>query len=232
VIEHRPLASLGGTEEGWLKAKHHFAFAGVGRPEHRPLGALLVWNDDELAPSGGFPLHPHRSVEIVTYVREGAITHEDSLGNKGRTAAGDVQVMSAGTGILHSEFNAESTTTRLFQIWLEPRIRGGAPRWNSRRFPRAERSSRLVTLASGDPADTDALFINTNARVLGATVRAGETIVHDLREGGRAYLVSTTGHVDLHSLRLAPRDGAVISGESQLGMTAIDNTEIVLVEVA
>lgn len=232
MIERRPFSTLAGIEDGWLKAKLHFAFAGMGRPEHGPLGALRVWNDDEFAPSSGFPLHPHRNVEIVTYVREGAITHEDSLGNKGRTAAGDVQVMSAGSGIRHSEFNAELTTTRLFQIWLEPRNQGGEPRWNSRRFPRADRSGRLVTLASGDSADTDALFINTDAQVLGATMQAGETIVHDLAGGRCAYLVSTTGYVDLHGLHLAPRDGAVITGEPQLAITAIDDTEIVLVEVA
>ena len=231
MIEHRPFATLGGTEGSWLKAKLHFAFGGIGRPEHCPLGALHVWNDDEFVPSPGFPLHTHRNVEIVTYVREGAITHEDSLGNKGRTAAGDVQVMSAGTGIRHSEFNAEPTATRLFQIWLEPRIQGGEPRWNSRSFPRADRSGRLVALASGDSADTDALFINSDARVLGATMQTGETIVHDLSQGRRAYLVSTTGQVDLRGLRLAPRDGAVITGESQLTITAIDDTEVLLVEV-
>jgi len=231
MIEHRPFASLAGTEGGWLKAKLHFAFGGMGRPEHGPLGALRVWNDDEFAPSSGFPLHPHKNVEIVTYVRDGAITHEDSLGNKGRTAAGDVQVMSAGTGIRHSEFNAETTPTRLFQIWLEPRTQGGEPRWNSRRFPRADRSGRLVTLASGDSTDTDALFINSDARVLGATMLAGETVVQDLSGGKRAYLVTTAGQVDLHGLRLVPRDGAVVTGEPQLTITAIEDTEIVLVEV-
>lgn len=232
MIEHRPFSTLAGIEDGWLKAKLHFAFAGMGRPEHGPLGALRVWNDDEFAPSSGFALHPHRNVEIVTYVREGAITHEDSLGNKGRTAAGDVQVMSAGSGIRHSEFNAELTTTRLFQIWLEPRNQGGEPRWNSRRFPRADRSGRLVTLASGDTADTDALYINSDARLLGASLQVGETIVQLLPEGRRAYLVSAAGHIDLNSLHLAPRDGVVVTEESQLTITAIEDTEIVLVEVA
>jgi redox-sensitive bicupin YhaK (pirin superfamily) len=232
MIEHRPFAALAGTEGGWLTAKMHFAFAGMGRPEHRPLGSLRVLNDDEFAPYSGFPLHPHQNVEIVTYVRDGAITHEDSLGHQGRTTAGDVQIMSAGTGIRHSEFNAESTTTRLFQIWLEPRTQGGEPRWNSRRFPRADRGGRLVTLASGDTADTDALFINADARVLGATMQAGETIVQNLAEGRRIYLVSTTGQVDLNGLRLAPRDGAAITEESKLIISAIDKTEVVVIEVA
>lgn len=231
MIEHRPFHALGGTTNDWLNARLHFAFAGMGRPEHGPLGVLRVWNDDEFAPSSGFPLHPHKNVEIVTYVREGAITHKDSLGNQGRTAAGDIQVMSAGTGIRHSEFNAETTTTRLFQIWLAPRTEGGEPGWSSRRFPRGERAGQLVTLASGDPADTDALFINTDARVLGATLHAGEVIVRSLPQGWRAYVVSTNGRIDLQGLSMAPRDGAAISDESNITITALDDTEIVVVEV-
>lgn len=231
MIEHRPFHTLGGAKTDWLDAKLHFSFAGIGRPEHGPLGVLRVWNDDEFAPSSGFPLHPHKNVEIVTYVREGVITHADSLGNQGRTAAGDVQVMSAGTGIRHSEFNAEATTTSLFQIWLEPRTQGGEPRWSSRRFPRSERAGQLVTLASGDPADADALFINTEARVLGATLKAGDAIVQPLPQGRRAYVVSTKGRIDLQGWRLAPRDGAAISDESEITITAIDDTEIVFVEV-
>jgi redox-sensitive bicupin YhaK (pirin superfamily) len=231
MIEHRPFHTLGGARTDWLNARLHFCFAGMGRPEHRPLGALRVWNDDEFAPSSGFALHPHKNVEIVTYVREGAITHADSLGNQGRTAAGEIQVMSAGTGIHHSEFNAETTTTSLFQIWLEPRTQRGEPRWSSRRFPLGERAGRLVTLASGDPTDADALFINTEARVLGATLKAGETIVQPLPQGRRVYIVSTKGRIDLHGRHLAPRDGAAISGESDITLTAFDATEIVLVEV-
>jgi quercetin 2,3-dioxygenase len=232
MIEHRPFADLAGIEQDWLKARMHFAFAGMGRPEHGPLGALHVWNDDEFAPMSGFPFHPHRNVEIVTYVREGAITHEDSLGNKGRTLAGDVQVMSTGTGIRHAEFNAESTPTRLFQIWLQPRTAGGVPRWDSRRFPRAARSGRLVLLASGDAGDGDALFINADARVLGAAMESGETIVHDVQHGRRAYLVTTTGGIAINGVQLAPRDGAAIREEARLTIGATDKTEIVLVEVA
>jgi redox-sensitive bicupin YhaK (pirin superfamily) len=231
VIEHRPLHALGATKTDWLDAKLHFAFAGLGRPEHRPLGALRVWNDDAFAAFSGFPSHLHQNVEIVTYVRDGAITHADSVGNQGRTAAGEVQVMSAGTGIFHSEFNAETVTTRLFQIWLEPRVQGGEPRWSNRRFPDGERAGRLVALASGDPEDIEALFINAEARVLGATLQAGEVIVHRFREGRRAYVVSTTGRIDLQGHRLGPRDGAAISDEAVITITALDDTNIVLVEL-
>jgi quercetin 2,3-dioxygenase len=231
MIEHRPFHALGGAKTDWLNAKLHFSFAGMGRPEHRPLGALRVWNDDEFAPSSGFALHPHENVEIVTFVWEGAITHGDSLGNQGRIAAGEIQVMSAGTGIRHSEFNAETTTTSLFQIWLEPQTQGGEPRWSSGRFPHGERAGQLVTLASGDPADADALFINTEARVLGAALKAGETIVLPLPQGRRMYAVSTKGRIDIQGWLLAPRDGAAISDESDITITALDATEIVFVEV-
>ena len=126
MIEKRPFARLGGANHGWLATKHHFSFADYQDPERMNWGRLRVWNDDEIAPDTGFPAHPHADMEIITYVTEGAVTHQDSLGNKGRTEAGDVQVMSAGTGIRHSEYNREPETTKLFQIWILPTRRGEA----------------------------------------------------------------------------------------------------------
>jgi redox-sensitive bicupin YhaK (pirin superfamily) len=183
MIERRTFASLGGASYDWLKTKHHFSFADYFDPMRMGWGALRVWNDDEIAPGTGFPLHPHAEMEIITYVRRGAITHEDSLGNKGRTEAGDVQVMSAGTGIRHSEYNLESETTKIFQIWIEPSERGQKPGWGTRPFPKQDRSGRLVTLASGIDNDRDALPIRADARVLGATLKAGETAEYALAEG-------------------------------------------------
>ena len=127
MIELRPFSSLGGANHGWLDAKHHFSFANYYDPARTSWGNLRVWNDDTIAPQTGFPPHPHRDMEIITYVREGAITHQDNLGNAGRTEAGDVQVMSAGTGIAHAEYNLEPETTTWFQIWIEPRSGGGRP---------------------------------------------------------------------------------------------------------
>ena len=168
MIERRPFAALGGADHGWLKAKHHFSFARYYDPEaHGPWRALRVWNDDEIAPNTGFPPHPHADMEIITYVREGAITHEDSLGNKGRTEAGDVQVMSAGSGIRHAEYNREAVPTTLFQIWIEPSKGGGEPSWGAKPFPKADRSGRFVPLASGFAGDDEALPIRAEARVLG-----------------------------------------------------------------
>src|SRR6516162_710949 len=168
MIERRPVESLGGANHGWLNAKHHFSFAEYHDPERMGWGSLRVWNDDTIAPNTGFPPHPHADMEIITYVREGAITHQDSLGNKGRTEAGDVQVMSAGTGIRHSEYNFEPQTTKIFQIWIQPSNRGGKPSWGAKPFPKKNRSGRFVTLASGvEQDDADALSIRADARVLG-----------------------------------------------------------------
>ena len=170
MIERRTFDSLGGADHGWLKAKHHFSFAGYHDPARMGWGNIRVWNDDEIAPQSGFPPHPHADMEIITYVRDGAITHQDSLGNKGRTGAGDVQVMSAGTGVRHAEYNLENETTRIFQIWILPTRSGEQPAWGARPFPKNARAGRFVALASGCDGDEDALPIRTDARVLGSTL--------------------------------------------------------------
>ena len=231
MIERRPFASLGGADHGWLKAKHHFSFASYYDPERMGWGALHVWNDDEIAADSGFPPHPHAEMEIVTFVRQGAITHRDSLGNEGRTAAGDVQVMSAGTGIRHAEYNLEPETTRIFQIWVEPTEKGRPPAWGAKPFPKQDRSGRFVALASGKAEDADALPIRADARVLGATLKAGETAEYTLGQGRRAYLVPSTGAVEVNGVRLEPRDGAAVQDECELRVTAIEDAEIVLVDV-
>ena len=172
MLQLRAREELDGGDFGWLKARHHFAVNSAGHPAHGPLGSLVVWNDDEIAPGTGFGLHPHVDMEIISYVREGAVTHRDNAGNSGTTEAGDVQVMSAGTGIRHAEHNAGTVPLKLFQIWLRPRHRGGTPRWDTRAFPQADRAGQLVALASGLPEDSGALPIRADARVLGATLNA------------------------------------------------------------
>ena len=231
MIERRPFETLGGASYDWLKTKHHFSFADYYDPKRMGWGALRVWNDDEIAPGTGFPPHPHADMEIITYVRQGAITHQDSLGNKGRTEAGDVQVMSAGTGIRHSEYNFEPETTKIFQIWIEPSGRGEKPAWGAKPFPKEDRSGRFVTLASGIGEDDDALPIRADARVLGATLKAGETAEYLLAEGRRGYLVAALGSIEVNGVRLAERDGAAVERERVLRVTAIEDAEIVLVDV-
>lgn len=231
MIEVRPFATLGGADHGWLKAKHHFSFADYYDPHRMGWGALRVWNDDTIAPQTGFPPHPHRDMEIITYVRKGAITHEDSLGNRGRTEAGDVQVMSAGSGIRHSEYNLEAGETQIFQIWIAPAQSGSAPRWGARPFPKGQRAGRFVTLASGSPEDSDALPLRAPARVLGATLRAGEACAYLLGAGRRAYLVPATGSVEIEGAMVKARDGAAIRGTETLSVKALEDTELVLVDV-
>jgi hypothetical protein len=230
MIERRQFNQLGGAHHGWLNAKHHFSFASYYNPARLGHGDLLVWNDDEIAPNTGFPPHPHADMEIITYVRQGAITHEDSLGNKGRTEAGDVQVMSAGTGIRHSEYNRERAATTLFQIWIHPRAAGGEPTWGTRPFPKSDRSGAFVTLASGFKGDEDSLTIRADARVLGATLKAGETVTYTLGLERHGYLVPAQGTVEVNGVRIEARDGAAIENEATLTVTAIEDSELVLVD--
>ena len=230
MIEHRPVSELGGGDLGWLRARHHFHIGNHGNPAHKALGNLYVWNDDELAPGTGFPPHPHRNVEIITYVREGYVSHRDSLGNEGRTKAGDVQVMSAGIGIEHAEVGAPDQRTKVFQIWLHPRVKGGEPRWNTKPFPKNDRAGRFVVLASGFAEDTGAVVIGADARVLGATLTAGQSLTYDMAPGRKAYLVATSGRITLNDCPLEACDGAAVREERTLRISALADTEIVLVD--
>lgn len=232
MIELRPFETLGGANHGWLDAHHHFSFADYHESERTNWGRLRVWNDDTIAPKTGFPPHPHSDMEIITYVRKGAITHRDSLGNEGRTEAGDVQVMSAGTGIRHSEYNLEDEETTLFQIWILPDRRGETPKWGARPFPKGDRTGAFVALASGIPGDADALPINATARVLGATVKAGDTVTYQTQPGRHSYLVPATGRVRVGDVEAKARDGVAITGLDTISVTALEDAELVLVDAA
>lgn len=229
MIDIRPFASLGHANHGWLNARHHFSFANYYDPARMNWGAIRVWNDDEIAAQSGFPPHGHADMEIITYVRTGAISHRDSLGNDGRTPAGDVQVMSAGAGIQHAEYNLESEQTTLFQIWVLPDARGGQPSWGQRAFPKSDRAGQWVTLASGQ-GEPDALTIRADARVLGATLEKGESLSLSLDPARHIYLVPATGAITVNGIDAAARDGVAITGESRIDIIATETTEIVLVD--
>jgi redox-sensitive bicupin YhaK (pirin superfamily) len=226
VIERRFYQSLAGYQRDWLKAKHHFS---IERAD-RGWGALRIWNDDEIAPNSGFPPHPHANMEIITYVRDGAVSHRDSLGNEDRVVAGDVQVMSAGTGIRHSEFNLEPQTTRIFQIWIEPSLDGGAPIWGTKPFPKKDRAGRFVILASGFETDREALPIRAEARVLGATLDRDQTLTYDTGSDRFLYLVPAAGSVNVNGIQIDARDGAAINRLRQIAITAVHDSEILLVD--
>lgn len=232
MIELRPFASLGAANHGWLDAHHHFSFAGYHDPARVHWGALRVWNDDAIAARSGFPPHGHDNMEIITYVRSGAISHTDSLGNQGRTEAGDVQVMSAGTGIQHSEYNLEDKETTLFQIWILPDERGHAPSWGARPFPKNSRDGKFEVLASGLAGDGDALPIHAQARVAGVFVKAGETVRYETSAARHVYLVPATGRVRIGDVDAQARDGVAITGESLIEVIALEDSELVLVDSA
>ncbi|MDJ0948985.1 MAG: pirin family protein [Alphaproteobacteria bacterium] len=231
MIEPRPFGELGRFENDWLSARYHFSFADYYDPARMGLGPLRVWNDDRIRPGTGFPMHGHRDMEIITYVRSGAISHEDHLGNKGRTEAGDVQVMSAGKGILHSEYNLESEDTTMFQIWIEPAETNLKARWAARQFPKDDRAGQLVPLASGRPGHDDALEIHQDATLFGATLASGDEVVHPLEPGRKAYLVAATGRLDVNGVALGARDGAVILDEPSLTIRAAADSEVVLADL-
>lgn len=230
MIDVRRFDTLGNANHGWLNARHHFSFAGYHDPARMGWGAIRVWNDDEIAARSGFPPHPHTDMEIITYVRSGAITHEDSMGNKGRTGAGDVQVMSAGTGVRHAEYNLEDEATTLFQIWVLTDRPGAEPSWGAKPFPKQDRDGSFVTLASGFDEDGDALKINAAARVQGATLAAGETAELSLDPARHIYLVAVNGAIEVNGVRAEPRDGVAVTGEERIAIKAVEDAEIVLVD--
>ena len=230
MIEKRGFDSLGRHDADWLAARYHFSFSGYRNPARMNWGALRVWNDDTIQPKTGFPPHPHSDMEIITYVRTGAITHQDSMGNKGRTAAGDVQVMSAGSGVTHSEYNLEDEATTLYQIWLLPKVSGGAPYWGAAKFPKA--AGALVTLASGfaDEQAAGALPIRQDARVLAASLASGQGVAYALGADRLGYLAVAKGSVRINGVEFGPRDGAAIRDEAELRIEASSDAEIVLVD--
>jgi redox-sensitive bicupin YhaK (pirin superfamily) len=229
MIDPRPFSALGKFDNDWLKARYHFSFSDYYDPRRLNWGALRVWNDDTIKAKSGFPPHSHANMEIITYVRTGAVTHEDSLGNRGRTEAGDVQVMSAGAGVTHAEYNLEDVDTTLFQIWITPKISGGAPFWKAAKFPKAE---GLKLLASGYEADQagGALPIRQDARVLGAALRAGESAAYKIGAGRNVYAVLAKGEASLNGVKLGPRDGAAVSADDDMRIEAHVDVELVIVD--
>ncbi|WP_259780792.1 pirin family protein [Aestuariispira ectoiniformans] len=230
-VEIRNFDSLGHANFGWLDAHHHFSFGEYYDPSRVHVGPLRVWNDDRIQPGTGFDMHPHRDMEIITYVRTGAITHRDSMGNVGRTEAGDIQVMSAGSGIFHSEHNLEDEETTLFQIWIMPRTSNLKPRWETRQFPKGHNDGRLTALASGQAEYSDAAPIDQDATLFAATLAPGEVVTHVLRANRQAYLVAARGSFLLNDEPVSARDGVVVRDEGELAITARDDVELILIDL-
>ncbi|NVD43915.1 pirin family protein [Qipengyuania atrilutea] len=230
MIEVRPFNTLGHANHGWLDAHHHFSFAGYHDPSRMGWGSIRVWNDDTIGARAGFPPHPHQNMEIVTFVRSGAITHEDSMGNRGRTAAGDVQVMSAGSGVRHSEVNAEGEDCTLFQIWILPDQAGGEPQWGQREFPKEARGGKFEILASDSPEADGSLLIRSDAKVAATTLKVGQTATWQADPQRHQYLVAAKGSIKVNGVTAQARDGIAVKGEEQLEVEALEDAEVVLVD--
>jgi quercetin 2,3-dioxygenase len=233
MIELRPFEKLGKSDHGWLKANFHFSFADYRNNDRVHWGALRVWNNDRIAPQSGFPPHPHRDMEIVTYVIKGAITHQDHLGNQGRTEAGQIQVMSAGNGIQHAEYNMEQAETELFQIWILPNKQGVPARWETVQFPTEGRDGKLVPLASGR-GDEGAIPLYADGSLLAGKLKTGQTIRQPL-DGKPAYLVPAKGKIEVRgsdgkSVAANARDGVAVVDQDEIEIVALEDAEIVLVE--
>jgi redox-sensitive bicupin YhaK (pirin superfamily) len=231
MIRTYPRTQLGHANLGWLDSRFHFSFADYYNPDRMGFGALRVINDDLIEPGTGFGTHPHRDMEIITFVRRGAISHRDSMGNAGRTEAGDVQVMSAGTGILHSEHNRDEETTSMFQIWIHPKVRGVKPRWESAQFNNRKASDSLPLLVSGRQEDSGkgVLYIHQDASISGGQLEQGQSLNQPIHD--QAYLVVSKGEVELDGQVLREGDGAEITEVSAVQLKALSDAEVILIDV-
>lgn len=229
MLNIRRFDDLGAMQMSWLHARYHFSFANYLDRERMGVGPLRVINDDTVAPGGAFDFHPHNDMEIITYVREGAITHEDSMGNKGITHAGDVQVMSAGTGIVHAERNLGALPARMYQIWIRPRERGVQPRWETRQFPKDNSGLRLLASGLPEHEGLGALMIHQDAALWGGTLPQGQQLKQPLL--GAAYLLVSKGEVELEGETLRAGDGAEIREIPALTLTALSDSELVLIDL-
>ena len=233
MIKHYPLQELGKAQHGWLKTHHHFSFAHYYNPRRMGFGCLRVINDDWIAPHSGFPEHSHKNMEIISFIRTGAISHQDSRGNQGVTGAGEVQVMSAGKGISHAEYNRGDTPTTMFQIWIEPNKQNVAPRWDSMKFPNAENSTSLPMVVSGYEEDRQqALFIQQQARIFAGKVKQGSVISHKINH--QAYVISSRGEFTVvdkkQSVKMSKGDGAEVTQTKLITISTLTDSEIIIID--
>jgi len=232
MIKIYPYENLGHADHGWLDARHHFSFAGYHNQKRMNFGAIRVINDDRISAGTGFGTHPHNNMEIITYVRAGAITHKDSMGNIGKTEAGDVQVMSAGTGVFHSEHNLENEDTKLYQIWIIPNKKDVKPRWEAKKFPKdfVPNNSELPILVSGrtEEKNENSLFIYSDSVIYAGNVKAGNKVENKIKH--QAYILASNGSFTINGVTMKKGDGAEIVGEKIIKITAISDAEILIID--
>jgi redox-sensitive bicupin YhaK (pirin superfamily) len=232
MITLRPAAERGRADLGWLQSHHTFSFADYHDPRHMHFRSLRVINDDRVAPGKGFGTHPHDNMEIITYVLEGALEHRDSLGTGSVIRPGDVQRMSAGTGITHSEFNPSRTDpVHLLQIWILPARRGLPPGYEQKNFPVASRRNQLRLVAAPDGAD-GALTLGQDVRLYASVLDVGRTVAHALASGRYAWVQMARGALTLNGQPMQAGDGAAIRQETTLTLAATEDAEFLLFDLA
>jgi redox-sensitive bicupin YhaK (pirin superfamily) len=220
------------ADHGWLDTRWHFSFADYHDERNMNWGPLRVFNDDVVNPGGGFDFHPHKDMEIISYIVDGALEHEDRLGNRHVNRAGEVQVMSAGTGIVHAERNPANEPMRLLQLWIIPRRRGLTPRWEQKPYTKEERHNRLFPVVSPDDAKVDGtLTIDQDATIYVSSLDAGKTLTHTAKAGRHAYFFVINGEVELNGQKLSAGDQARIADETSLNIRAVDNAELILLDL-
>ena len=222
----------GHADHGWLDSRFTFSFSDYYDPQHVQFRTLRVMNDDRIAGGGGFPTHPHRDMEIVTYVLEGALAHKDSMGNGSVIKPGDVQYMSAGTGVAHSEFNAsDSETAHLYQIWMFPDRLGYKPVYDQKHFTDAEKRGKLRLVVSPDGRD-GSVQIRQDNELYATVLSPGESVEHALKPDRHAYVQVARGSVTLNGAQLDAGDGAAVSAEKSLQLTGVNDAEVLLFDLA
>jgi redox-sensitive bicupin YhaK (pirin superfamily) len=232
LINIRKSNDRGRANHGWLDTHFTFSFADYFDPEHVQFRTLRVMNDDRVAGGGGFPMHPHRDMEIVTYVLEGALEHRDSMGNGSVIKPGDVQYMSAGSGVTHSEFNASQTEpVHLYQIWMLPEKKGLKPAYDQKNFSEAEKRGKLRLVASPDGRD-GSVKIRQDNELYATVLAAGDSVRHALKPERHAYVQVARGSVKLNGQKLAEGDGAAISVEKAVELTGVKDAEVLLFDLA
>lgn len=232
MIRIRPANERGHADHGWLDTYHTFSFANYYDPQHMSFRSLRVINDDRIAGGGGFPMHPHRDMEIVSYVVEGALEHRDSMGNGSVIRPGDVQRMSAGTGVTHSEFNPSDTEgMRLLQIWIEPALAGIEPSYEQQHFTDDDRKGRLRVVASPDGED-GSVTVNTDARIFAALLGPEDSVTHEIADGRGVWVQVVRGNIRLGEEVLSGGDGAAVEQQDSIRIKGESDSEILLFDLA
>jgi redox-sensitive bicupin YhaK (pirin superfamily) len=231
MLTVRQAGERGHANHGWLDSWHTFSFADYHDPREMGFGALRVINDDKVEPGQGFGMHGHRDMEIITYVLEGALEHKDSMGNGSVIRPGDVQRMSAGTGVRHSEFNpSREERVHLLQIWIEPRITGVRPSYEEKQFGTAEKKGQLRLIASPD-GRKGSVTIHQDAHLYAALLDGKDAVAHRLAPGRRAYVHVARGAVKVNGVELKGGDGAKITEESEIGFSGAKQAELLLFDL-